>query len=341
MPMKHTFIVNDENVINSYGFRVLTDGINLTNYEKNPIVLWWHKRPNLWDGKNADNEPVPIGRASNLRKENGKLLADIEFDKDDEFARKIEKKVANDFIRMCSAGLDPITISDDEQYLLPGQKYASIVESDLVEISIVDIGANPNALKVQLYNTNKELVSLSKDGSNPLIPLVNKSSKTNKKGMEFLRTVAAKLALNPAASESSIMEALNERLELANKAEALKNEVDMLKEQIKLSNEQRIVALVDQNVDKKFTADKREQLIKLGKDSGYDTLKNVIDLMPDMVKPGEMIHMSNNHGGQKIEKFEDLFKLGREAVEEFRNNNREQYVKLFKEHYGVEPKFED
>jgi hypothetical protein len=336
---KHTFVISDESVLNAHGFRVMTDGINLTNYTKNPIVLWWHKRPNPWEGRNGEDEVLPIGKASNLRKENGQLLADVEFDPDDDFARKIEKKVENDFIRMCSPGLDPVTVSEDEQYLLPGQKYATLVECDLVEISIADIGSNPNALKVKLYNSNKELVTLSRDDDSPIIPLVNKSQKS-KHSMEFIKRVATTLALNPDASEKSVLDTLSERLELANRADSLKAEVDTLKDQIRLANERQIINLVDANVDKKFTADKRDQLVELGKKSGFDTLKDVIDMMPDQQKPGDQVNLTNNSGGKaKVEKFEDLLKLGREEVEKFRSENRNEYVKLFKAHYGVEPDF--
>ncbi len=38
MAKTYPFIVSDENVLNSYGFRVMTDGIDLAQYEKNPLV---------------------------------------------------------------------------------------------------------------------------------------------------------------------------------------------------------------------------------------------------------------------------------------------------------------
>ncbi len=338
----HTFVISDESVLNAHGFRVMTGGINIDQYNKNPIVLWWHKRPIPWN-ENTDSEVMPIGKASNLRKEGSQLLADIEFDQDDDFARKIEKKIENGFINMCSPGLDPVTISEDEDYLLPGQKYATLVESELVEISIADIGSNPNALKVQLYNSNKELVTLSRDDDRPIIPLVNNQTEnSNDKSMEFIKRVATQLALNPDASEKSVIDTLDQRLELANRADSLKTEVDNLKEQLKLANERQITELVDANIDKKFTADKRDQMIELGKNSGFDTLKNVIDMMPEQAKPGDQVNLTNNNGGEnKVENFEDLLKLGREAVEKFRNENRDEYVKLFKAHYGVEPKIEE
>lgn len=336
---KHTFVISDESVINAHGFRVMTAGINLAKYNTNPIVLWWHKRPNSY-ASNSDDEVMPIGLASNLRVEGAQLLADIEFDQDDDFARKIEKKVEKGFLRMCSPGLDPITVSTDEEYLLKGQKYATLVESDLIEISIADIGSNPNALKVQLYNSNHSRLNLSLNDNGTILPLVN-TEKSKIKSMELIKRVATILALNPDSSEQSVMDALNGRLELAKRADSLKAENDTLKEHLKLANESRIINLVDSHVDKKFTADKRDQLIKLGNDSGFDTLKNVIDMMPDQVKPAGHVKLTNNPagGGAQIEKFEDLLKLGREEVEKFRADNRPEYIKLFKAHYGVEPSF--
>ena len=61
--MAKDVIVSTE-AVNSYGSRVLTEGIDLSQYEKNPVLLWMHRRS--W-------EPgaMPIGRVENLRAEGG------------------------------------------------------------------------------------------------------------------------------------------------------------------------------------------------------------------------------------------------------------------------------
>lgn len=63
-----TFVLHDETV-NTYGFRMLTDGANLAEFRKNPVMLLDHM-----DWK------LPIGRWENIRKEGGKILADAVFD---------------------------------------------------------------------------------------------------------------------------------------------------------------------------------------------------------------------------------------------------------------------
>ena len=40
--MKEVIISTE--AVNSYGSRVLTDGIDLSQYERNPVLLWMHRR---------------------------------------------------------------------------------------------------------------------------------------------------------------------------------------------------------------------------------------------------------------------------------------------------------
>lgn len=162
--MIHTFIVNTENV-NEYGYRVLTDGIDTTQYERNPVVLFYHERIN-----NRDRGSEVIGRSVKLRKEDGKLMADVEFDLEDEFSKKIAGKVERGFIRMASMYADVIATSMDAEDILPGQCWETVTKCKLVEISIVDIGGNDDALKLskaagdqlklKKLNLNQELMNL-------------------------------------------------------------------------------------------------------------------------------------------------------------------------------------
>ena len=77
--MKEAIISTER--INSYGSRVLTAGIDLTQYEKNPIVLYMHRR--------GRKEDMPIGIMTNLRVENGILYGTPKFVDDTEDERNI------------------------------------------------------------------------------------------------------------------------------------------------------------------------------------------------------------------------------------------------------------
>ena len=137
------FILSDES-INRYGYRVLTDGISLENFTKNPIALWLHQRDSYEFGRDR----LPIGRWENVRKEKGQLLADLVFDQEDEFALKIQSKVEQKIINAISIGFGSITVSDDKKYVIAGQRGPTVVSCELLEASPVDIPANANAIRL-------------------------------------------------------------------------------------------------------------------------------------------------------------------------------------------------
>ena len=150
--------------LNSYGGRVLTAGIELSQFERNPVLLWMHRRG--WE-KGA----MPIGRIENIRTEGDKLIGTPVFDQNDEFAKQIESKWENGFLRMLSAGLEIIETSADPSLLLPGQTRETVTRSKLVEVSIVDIGSNDEA--IQLYEDGKFL-RLTSGEENLRLPLLKK-----------------------------------------------------------------------------------------------------------------------------------------------------------------------
>ena len=135
MSKVHTFLISDESD-NSHGFKVLTEGIDTTQFEKNPIMLYMHERPTI------------IGRWENLKKEDGKLYADAVFDTESEKGKEIARQVEKDFLRGASIGIT---------YQKEDLKNGVLEKCRLFEISIVDIGSNPNALK--LYD-NTEIINL-------------------------------------------------------------------------------------------------------------------------------------------------------------------------------------
>ena len=136
---KHTFLVSDESD-NSHGFKVLTEGIDITQFEKNPIMLYMHERPTI------------IGMWKNLRKEDGKLYADAVFDTESEKGGEVARQVEKGFLRGASIG-----ITYQKEYL----KNGVLEKCRLFEISIVDIGSNPNALK--LYDDTETVELYFKD----------------------------------------------------------------------------------------------------------------------------------------------------------------------------------
>ena len=134
---KVSFIASTESA-DRYGDIVNQNGWALEGYARNPVVLFNHQA-------NA----LPIGKGL-VRVKDGQLLIDVEFDQDDEFARKIEKKAKGGFLNAVSVGFNPIeSVSrselpkDHPAYTTKGGQFFN--KSELLEVSIVTIPANSEA----------------------------------------------------------------------------------------------------------------------------------------------------------------------------------------------------
>ena len=193
--MTHKFIVNTENV-NCYGYRILTDGIDTDQYLRNPVILYMHER---FTEDNRGSEV--IGRCVKLEKVGTELIAEIEFDVNDEFAKKIANKVQNGFIRMASMSADVKATSSELELALPGQTLETVTKCKLEEISIVDIGGNDDALK------------LSKSGK----PLQLNKLNLKNENMSKLMTIALALSLAAETPEDVVVSEV-QKLKLAKEA---------------------------------------------------------------------------------------------------------------------------
>lgn len=126
---KHTFIVSDERR-NSYGTVIKTDGIDISDFCNNPIMYYMH-----------DRGAGVVGRWENIRKEGVQLLMDAVFDVSSELGARVGDQVEKGFLRCASVGVDNVRTEKIDGI-------ETIVSCRLVEVSIVDIPANRNALKL-------------------------------------------------------------------------------------------------------------------------------------------------------------------------------------------------
>ncbi|MEG2599746.1 MAG: HK97 family phage prohead protease [Muribaculaceae bacterium] len=319
--MAKEFIINTSRV-NSYGTRVITAGVDTAQFEKNPILLYMHQRG--W------GDTTPIGRVENLRVEGDRLIGMPVFDLDDEFAAKISRKWENGFLKMCSAGLEAIEVSCDPKHLLSGQTRETITKSKLLEVSIVDIGANDDAL--QLYQSDGKILQLSAGQDSAFIPLLkseknpagdatgtNSNNKKNK-----MEKILLSLGLATGATEDDVVGAIALLKNDAQKAQTME-----------LS---RIETAVDAAIKaKKTTADKREHFITLGKKAGYESLATTLEMLTPALRPTDIInHAANDTEGNKLE----YSKMSAEDLMSMRTNDRQSYVKLYKAEFGFAPEID-
>jgi HK97 family phage prohead protease len=132
----YRFVFSDETV-DRYGDVIKASGWDLTNFENNPIALFGH------DDSSVENV---IGRAKNVHVRGTQLVGDIEFATADinPNAETVFRLVAGGFLKTVSVGFQPIAYAVSKDKARAGG--IDFTRQDLMEISIVPVPANPNAL---------------------------------------------------------------------------------------------------------------------------------------------------------------------------------------------------
>ena len=189
-------ILSDESV-NSYGYRVLASGMDISRFEKNPVMLYMHIRDDDWH----DVGEKAIGHWEDIKVEDGVLSAVPVFDEVDELSQTIKKKFDAGTYRAASIGFRVLATSGEKEFLLPGQTRETVTKSELLEASIVDIPANGNA--VRLYDSH--LATLAAGESLNVVPALTLSNKMNK----HLTALLGFLGIKPESAESHELTAEN------------------------------------------------------------------------------------------------------------------------------------
>lgn len=305
------------NGLNSYGSRVLTEGGDLRQYERNPVLLFMHNRA-------FDRENLPIGRIESMRIDGDKLIGTPVFDLNDEFAKKIADKWENGFLRMLSAGIEIIDTSTDARVMLPGQTRPTITKWKLVEVSVVDIGANDEALR--LYDQEGTMLKLASGIDNEVLPLLTEKEDNQsiiKTKTTMNKEVLTLLGLPEGATDEQVLAKVRGLKERADKVEAMT-----------LAN---ITAIVDEAVTtKRITADKKEHFVNLGKAAGIDSLRETLSLMKPVQKPTEVIKPRGSAPEQGA--FTKLSEVPEAELGKMKDENPAEYARLYKAEYGVELK---
>lgn len=130
-----SFVFSD-NSVDRAGDKIFQEGWDLSEFRRNACVLWAH-----------DSSAPPIGRVRNIRVENNsRLVGTIEFAAPQtyEFADLIFRLVKGGFISATSVGFLPTLWRFSEDKARAGG--IDFLKAELLEISVVPIGCNANAL---------------------------------------------------------------------------------------------------------------------------------------------------------------------------------------------------
>lgn len=336
-----TFVVSTETPT-SKNFRVRVSGIDFSEYPDNPLLLWMHIRPS----KENDFKALPLGNMEDVELKDGKLYGVPAFDTTDTFAVSIYNKVENGTLRAASAGLIPLEWALDEQ----GELW--LEKSKLKEISICDMGADPTALAVKLYDENEELITLSDEYFSSLNP----TPKPNV-NMKLIQLSADTLLPIIGLAEGATPEQVQEKIKglvtltdeqkntivtLTTEKKTAEDKVTELDDKIKkmetLATEQKITALVDGAVEsKKITADQKESFVKLA-NADFDSTKALLDGMKSNPSVKTQVEEKKEEAGAEFLKlsWEEMDKSGK--LIQLKADHPDIFFAKYKEKFGKDHK---
>lgn len=181
--------------LNRNGYRILSGGIDFKAFKSNPVLLLQH------DDWSAG---LPIGKVNNLRLDGDALVGDLEFDAEDELAMKVKGKFDRGYLNAVSMAHSPISVSDDPKLLLKGQRRATVTQTELLELSVVKVPGNGQAVRL----------AAGPDKLDELIPTLEQLSHKpgaagqNSSTLDF-KNIALKLGLAADADEATITKAID------------------------------------------------------------------------------------------------------------------------------------
>lgn len=296
--------------LNSYGTRLLTSGADISQYERNPVMLYMHQRGSV------------VGYMNNIQIEGDDVTAEPVFDEVTDLSKQCKQQFEFGSLRMVSAGADIIEMGSDPSVLIPGQTCPTITKWKLFEVSLVDIGANDDAI---VLRKDGKKIELGHGGLSNL-PVIN--NKPKKEDME-LKALALQLGLPETATEKDVNEKLAEMKSTAAKA------VDLEKEKSELE-----LSAITQSVEtaireKRLTEDKKQQFINLGKLVGVEKLQETLSAMNPQVKLSTVLG-HQGAGVQTDREWKKLSDVPADKIMELRTNNPDSYKALYKAEYGVD-----
>lgn len=280
-----------------------------------------------WRG--TRDEVLPIGTWDNIRIEDGKLLADAVIDTDDEFAASIALKVDKGIIRMASVGITVLETSSTPENLKPGQTRETVTKWRVREASLVDIGANDNAISLAFYDTDGNPIELNAGKGDCPVNLVQ-TPKPN----YSMKEIAKLLNLSEEADLSTMASKVQE---LLTRNAELEQQLNQITEREMRLRAERSAKLIDEAIrDGRINADARQAWEKMFK-TNYEVAEETILALPKR----QSVKDSLSQDKSKLEKYatmswDELDRKGK--LRELKAGYPELYTQKFEEKFGSKPK---
>ncbi|MDO3641969.1 hypothetical protein [Mucilaginibacter sp. L3T2-6] len=343
------YVINS-NAVNNYGYRVLSEGIDQSQYNNNRVMLWLHYRPT---GARKD-EVLALGYIDDIQiDKDGVMSGQPYFDDGDTFAKSVYDKYEKGIYNMFSLCALPMEVSMEPEDMLQGQTGPTITKSLLKEISAVDIGGNPDAYGIELCDEAGKLIKLA-DGKFPFeIPTKPKNADMKITSI----AIAPLLPLIKLSDDPTEKEVQQKLIELIQLADTNNKELIKLKDEKKISDDKVIELTAELSkvseiklkglhdsavtVDRKLTEEQWKAVVKLS-DGNVEKIEAYLAAIPANPTIRELhgkntLQLSDEVAGlmklsyQELDQQNKLVKLKDLDINAFKAKYKERFGKDFKD----------
>ncbi len=304
-----------DNSVNVYKYRLLTEGLLLDQYKKNPIGFMMHEREGgvlvKWEDFRTEGDRLY-----------GKPVINLSHPKGEDIAAQVE----NGFINAASMGkIICLAASDDPKLKLEGQTGPTVTKWFPREISFVDIPGNHNAL-ANLYDIDDNELNLA-DFVKPKIENMSK--------IVLAATLLTALNLSDNSSETDLNTAVQNLVDIASKVPGLEKDLADKNTELetfkKASTTKEVADLVAKGTaDKKLTKDLADKLV-IDYAENPTGLKSLIDAMPAQISVVDALADKGAAGDFEGKGWDDLYASN--ELEKVRTKFPDLYEKLRKEKF--------
>ncbi|HFG0470809.1 hypothetical protein [Flavobacterium psychrophilum] len=304
-----------DNSVNVYKYRLLTEGLLLDQYKKNPIGFMMHEREGgvlvKWEDFRVEDDRLY-----------GKPVINLSHPKGEDIAAQVE----NGFINAASMGkIICLAASDDPKLKLEGQTGPTVTKWFPREISFVDIPGNHNAL-ANLYDIDDNELNLA-DFVKPKIENMSK--------ILLAASLLTALNLSDNSSETDLNTAVQNLVDIASKVPGLEKDLADKNTELetfkKASTTKEVADLVAKGTaDKKLTKNLADKLV-IDYAENPTGLKSLIDAMSAQISVVDALAYKGTVGDFEGKGWDDLYASN--ELENVRTKFPDLYEKLRKEKF--------
>ena len=316
------FIINTDD-LNSYGYRILTSGIQTTFFEGNPIALFNHRRSH-YGGVNA----LPIGNWENLKRGSKQMSAELRVDEVTDMDKAVKAKIESGTLRATSIGIRILEWSEDSAFLVKGQTRPTVTKCELMEVSVVDIPANGYCIKLSYGDKTVTLTGAEDDieALDSILPIIKNHN---------MKLVSKHLQLGDGASEADIIAHIstlqNQKTQLANEVKELQQKLKDVEEH---SAKSKADSLVQSAIEqKKITESQRGTWESLALND-YDSAKAALGSMKGFTSLSSQVNEPNGNTADLDDKAKYDAKWKEGKLSYWKEQNPEEFERCQKAYFG-------